>query len=123
MTTKTSSVPPDDVTRSEPRPKTPPPTALPLTADTDADIAAGRSPELDGERRLATQTEGIFRRFVDEMDSRRSRCTSGHPAERVVVSDTRHTSPSSASPTSSSLSPSTDVAAADTDDEDDDQMS
>jgi len=91
----------------QPKTPSPPPPAA------DADGAAARQSPESGER-LTRQTEGVFRRFVAEMDGRR-----GRAGRCVGADDTRHPGSSS----SSSLSPSSDpAAAADDADDDDDQL-
>jgi len=86
------------------------------------------SSEDGAERRLTTQTDGVFRRFVVEMDTRRHRSVAAAPG----VSAARYTNRPSSASTSSAVSASSHLAAAaaaaaddydDDDDDDDDQLS
>ena len=113
-----------------PRPKTPsppPPTVL-LRANSD-DAQLQRS--VDSEERASSQTEGIFRRFIVEMDSRRRRCLRGQLSEPGSTPERRRVSSTSSSsssfppppPSSSSSSDLAAVAAAAGDEDDDELLS
>jgi len=122
VTAGTTTSPSDDVeprSSAASRPKTPPAAAgtVPLTAASSDAAATLQSSTADSEQRVSTQTEGIFRRFVEEMDSRRGAPRVGRPppADHDIASDILHGS--SASHHSSS-SPSSLAA----DEDDDDQL-
>ena len=111
-----------------PRPKTPPPSpAVLLREDSDA-IELQRSVDReDSEQRASSQTEGIFRRFIVEMDSRRRQCLRVQLAEPDSTSEHHRVSPTSSSsssafPSSSSSSSSDPAAAAAAEDDNDDEL-
>jgi len=110
---------PDVQERTEPRRKTPSPPPPP-SGDADTDSAARRS---CGEERLTeSQTEGVFRRFVVEMDGRRRVGRCEQPADAAVRHGGRSSTPALPPPASQSPFSDLPVAAADFDD-DDDQLS
>ena len=113
-------VAPDDVERcgdTAPRPKTPPPRAtVALRADCDAGLR--RSTDSESERRVSTQTEGILRHFIAEMNSRRGQCSGSGS-----VSECSQAASSSSSSSSSCQSPDVDAAAAGHNVDDDELLS
>jgi len=117
-TTIVDMVAPDDVERcgdTAPRPKTPPPRAtVALRADCDAGLR--RSTDSESERRVSTQTEGILRHFIAEMNSRRGQCSGS-------VSECSQAASSSSSSSSSCQSPDVDAAAAGHNVDDDELLS
>ena len=96
----------DDMEQS--RPKTPPDTAV---------VRDGSDPGLQSLQGTSTQTEGIVRHFITEMDSRRrTHCVDGQLTENNSASGNLHAASSSSTSSPSDSSPA--AAAADAEDDD-----